>query len=112
MKNTEKVSRTFNNGKTAEISLDDFKNCVKVEETRFRWGKSHIYGYCVYDTQAGHNPAYTACCELLPPISSDENGTICESPVLLENEYQAARLCGRLNTAWRKQLKKVGANNE
>lgn len=106
MKENKMLKHEFKNSTNkAEISVEDFKRFATVEETRFRWGKSHIYGYCVYDTQAGHNPAYTACSELLPPISSDVRGTICESPVMLESEYKAARLCARLNSAWRKQRK-------
>lgn len=70
---------------------------------RFTYFHSSVYGWCVYDNEHGKSPAYDACCELLPPIKSDESGTTCESPVLLKNEYAAMRLCSRLNIAWKKQ---------
>lgn len=49
------------------------------------------------------SPAYEACCELLPPVQVEEDGTtIMESPILLESEYKAIRLCMRLNVAHKK----------
>lgn len=37
---------------------------------RFTYSHSHVYGWCVYDNAQGKTPAYDACCELLPPLSS------------------------------------------
>ena len=42
-------------------------------------------------------PAYNACCELLPPLKVDETGTTYESPVLLSSEWEAMKLCSKLN---------------
>lgn len=66
---------------------------------RFYYARSTVYGWCVYDRERGQSPAYDACCELLPPVKVDESGTIYESPVLLQNEYAAMRLCTKLNLA-------------
>lgn len=74
---------------------------------RFYYTHSHIYGWSVYDRDRHHTPAYEACSELLPPIKSDENGTVYESPVLLDKEYTAMRLCQRLNLAHKRTLKEV-----
>jgi len=72
-------------------------------EKRFCYSKSHIYGWCVYDRQSGMCPAYEACCDLLPPVRIKEDGTtIMESPILLESEYKAMRLCTRLNGAYKR----------
>lgn len=67
---------------------------------RFKYGYSHIYGWTVYDIESGHYPAYLAC-DLLLPHKVTEWGEECESPVMLESDYQAMRLCSRLNHAWR-----------
>ena len=72
-----------------------------MEQKRFYYNQSSVYGWCVYDRQT-NTPAYEACADLLPPIRQDENGTITESPVLLDTEYQAMRLCTRLNVAERR----------
>ena len=72
---------------------------------RFKYGHSHVYGWTVYDTERGMSPAYDACCELLPPVKVDDSGTVCESPVMIESEYKAMRLCSRLNGAYRRSIK-------
>lgn len=59
-------------------------------------GHSHVYGWCVYDSRYGYKPAYEACADLLPPIVQDENGTLCESPVMLRNYIAAMNLKNRL----------------
>ena len=69
-----------------------------MDQKRFYYSRSTVYGWCVYDRET-HMPAYNACAELLPPVRQDESGTVTESPVLLENEYKAMRLCTRLNLA-------------
>lgn len=74
---------------------------------RFVYGKSHVYGWCVYDKERGQSPAYDACSELLPPVKVDESGTTCESPVLLKNEYAAMRLCSKLNLAHKRAMKEA-----
>lgn len=74
---------------------------------RFTYGKSSVYGWCVYDKERGQSPAYDACSELLPPVKVDESGTTCESPVMLKNEYSAMRLCSRLNLAHKRALKEA-----
>ena len=74
---------------------------------RFVYGKSHVYGWCVYDVERGRCPAYEACSELLPPVKVDESGTTCVSPVLLQNEYAAMRLCSKLNAAHKRTLKEA-----
>lgn len=70
---------------------------------RFYYNKSMLYGWCVYDRQT-NMPAYEGCCELLPPIKTDESGTVCETP-MVDTEYQAMRLCTRLNIAYHRSLK-------
>ena len=71
---------------------------------RFTYGRSHVYGWCVYDM---NSPAYEACCELLPPVKVDASGTTYESPVMLDSEYAAMRLCTKLNIAHKRALKEV-----
>ena len=73
---------------------------------RFTYAYSRVYGWCVYDREYGQEPAYMACCELLPPIKQDESGTVCESPVLLKSEYAAMSLCRKLNVASARQASK------
>ena len=75
-----------------------------MEDKRFYYNRSIVYGWCVYDRKT-HTPAYDACAELLPPVRQDENGTIMESPTMLESEYKAMRLCSRLNVAWKRYRK-------
>lgn len=74
---------------------------------RFTYRHSSVYGWCVYDRERGQSPAYDACCELLPPVKVDENGTTCVSPVLLPSEYAAMSLCRKLNVAHKRSLKEV-----
>lgn len=74
---------------------------------RFTYSYSRVYGWCVYDRERGQSPAYEACSELLPPVKVDESGTVCESPVLLKNEYAAMSLCRRLNVALKRATKEV-----
>lgn len=62
---------------------------------RFQYGKSAVYGWCVYDTELGNIPAYAACTELLAPLKDGNY----PSPVLLQSEYAAMRLCSKLNLA-------------
>lgn len=62
---------------------------------RFQYGKSAVYGWCVYDTELGNIPAYYACTELLAPLK----GGNYPSPTLLQSEYAAMRLCSQLNRA-------------
>lgn len=76
-----------------------------MDQKRFYYSKSMVYGWCVYDRQI-HGPAYTACAELLPPVRQDESGTVTESPILLETEYKAMRLCAKLNVAYKRSIKK------
>lgn len=68
---------------------------------RFFYSRSHVYGWTVYDCET-QQPAYEACCDLLPPVKVDESGTVCVSPVQLDSEYAALALCRKLNVAWRK----------
>ena len=75
-----------------------------MDKKRFYYNRSVVYGWCVYDRQI-QMPAYDACAELLPPVRQDENGTVTESPTLLENEYKAMRLCARLNVAYKRSIK-------
>lgn len=75
-----------------------------MEQKRFYYNYSGVYGWCVYDRQT-KMPAYDACAELLPPIRQDESGTITESPILLESEYRAMRLCSKLNIAHKRASK-------
>lgn len=72
---------------------------------RFTYNRSSVYGWCVYDNERGHTPAYEACCELLDPVKVDESGTNYPSPILLRNEYAAMSLCRRLNVAHTKARK-------
>lgn len=74
---------------------------------RFTYSHSGVYGWCVYDRERGHSPAYDACSELLPPVKVDESGTTCESPVMLKNEYTAMRLCSKLNMAHKRAMKEA-----
>lgn len=76
-----------------------------MEKKRFFYNHSFVYGWCVYDREYG-SPAYMACADLLPPVTVNEDGAVGESPVLLESEYKAMRLCSRLNLAWKKVSKK------
>ena len=76
-----------------------------MEKKRFFYNHSSVYGWCVYDRECG-SPAYMACADLLPPVTVNEDGAVDESPVLLESEYKAMRLCSRLNLAWKKVSKK------
>lgn len=76
-----------------------------MEKKRFFYNHSSVYGWCVYDREYG-SPAYMACADLLPPVTANEDGTVDESPVLLESKYKAMRLCSRLNLAWKKVSKK------
>lgn len=70
---------------------------------RFVYGHSHVYGWTVYDTKQGHSPAFEACSDLLSPVKVEEDGTVVvESPILLNNEYAAMRLCMKLNAANKK----------
>lgn len=75
-----------------------------MEKKRFFYSHSSVYGWCVYDREYGL-PAYMACAEMLPPVTVNEDSTVDESPVLLENEYKAMRLCARLNVAWKRMCK-------
>lgn len=72
---------------------------------RFTYGHSSVYGWCVYDRERGHSPAYEACCEMLPHIMQNERGAVCESPVLLKSEYAAMSLCVKLNLAHAKSAR-------
>jgi hypothetical protein len=76
-----------------------------MEIKRFYYCHSSTYGWCVYDREQHHTPAYWACNTMLPPVKVDESGTVCESPVLLKNEYAAMSLCRRLNVAQRRAMK-------
>ena len=75
-----------------------------MEQKRFYYSKSSVYGWCVYDRQT-QTPAYDACAWLLPPVRQNEDGQVDESPVLLESEYKAMRLCSRLNVAYKRSMK-------
>ena len=75
-----------------------------MEQKRFFYNHSSVYGWCVYDREYG-SPAYEACAELLPPVKEDIDGTIMESPTMLENEYKAMRLCARLNVVYKRIVK-------
>ena len=69
-------------------------------KSRFFYRRSSIYGWAVYDRMY-NEPAYMACQDLLPPEKEDESGTICMSPVLLNSEHDAIKLCVRLTRAAR-----------
>lgn len=75
-----------------------------MDEKRFYYSKSMVYGWCVYDRQT-QTPAYEACAEFLPPVKQDESGTTMETPVMLETEYKAMRLCAKLNVAYKRSMK-------
>lgn len=68
-----------------------------MNKKRFYYSHSTIYGWCVYDRQT-QMPAYEACAEYLPAKWQDDGSRVCESP-LCDTEYQAMRLCTRLNRA-------------
>lgn len=74
-----------------------------MNQKRFYYNHSTVYGWCVYDRQT-QMPAYDACAELLPPVSQNENGTTTESPIC-DTEYQAMKLCTRLNLADKKRTR-------
>ena len=74
-----------------------------MEKKRFYYSRSTIYGWCVYDRQT-NSPAYEACAELLPPVSDNEEGRVCVSPIC-DTEYQAMRLCTKLNVAYAKSMR-------
>lgn len=78
------------------------------EKKRFYYSKSMVYGWCVYDRQT-NQPAYEACAEFLPPVKQDESGTTMETPVMLETEYKAMRLCAKLNRVWSYNMRKSKA---
>lgn len=78
-----------------------------MNDKRFTYRRSSVYGWCVYDREHGSSPAYNACSELLPPVKVDESGATCESPVLLKNEYAAMRLYSRLNLAHKRAMKEA-----
>lgn len=78
-----------------------------MNDKRFTYRHSSVYGWCVYDKEHGQNPAYDACCELLPPVKVDERGTTYECPAMLKNEYAAMRLCSKLNMAHKRAMKEV-----
>ena len=78
-----------------------------MNDRRFTYSRSSVYGWRVYDREHGSSLAYDACSELLPPVKVDESGTTCESPVLLKNEYAAMRLCLRLNLAHKRAMKEA-----
>lgn len=66
---------------------------------RFYYNHSTVYGWCVYDRHT-HQPAYEACADLLPPVKWDESGMLAESCTMLKSEYEAMKLCRRLNKAY------------
>ena len=72
-----------------------------MNNNRFTYSYSSVYGWCVYDKERGQIPAYAACCDVLLPVKVDESGTLCESPVMLKSKYAAMRLCMRLNSAYK-----------
>ena len=76
-----------------------------MEKKRFYYNRSSVYGWCVYDRET-NMPAYEACAELLPPIKSDESGTVIESPIC-DTEYMAMRMCTKLNVAHKRSMKGV-----
>ena len=80
-----------------------------MNDKRFTYSHSRVYGWCVYDREHGQSPAYDACHELLPPVKVDESGITCESPVMLKSEYAAMRLCLRLNLAHKRAMEEVPA---
>ena len=78
-----------------------------MEQKRFYYNHSIVYGWCVYDRNT-NTPAYEACADLLPPVRSDESGIITESPVMLDTEWVAMRLCSKLNVAWKRYCRNIG----
>ena len=66
-------------------------------ERRFYYTRSIIYGWAVYDRQT-NKPAWDACAEILPPVYEGKYGKITVDPCC-ETEYQAMRLCMKLNRA-------------
>lgn len=83
-----------------------------MEKKRFYYNRSIIYGWCVYDRQT-NMPAYEACCDLLSPVSDNEEGKVCVSPIFGDNhmgEYAAMRLCTKLNVAWKRYC--IGNNQQ
>ena len=75
-----------------------------MEQKRFYYNRSTVYGWCVYDRQT-QTPAYEASAQLLPPVSENNGGTITRSVVMLSGEYEAMRLCSKLNVAWKRYCK-------
>lgn len=70
-----------------------------MKQKRFYYSRSTVYGWCVYDRQT-HTPVYDACADLLPPVKWDESGMLAESCTMLGSEYEAMKLCRRLNKAY------------
>ena len=68
---------------------------------RFYYGRSNVYGWCVYDRNT-NSPAWDACAELLPPIYEGESGKVTVDPCR-ESEIDVQLLCMKLNRAHRKQ---------
>ena len=62
---------------------------------RFYYTRSNVYGWAVYD-RSTQTPAWDGCAELLPPVKSDEHGTVTADPCCL-TEYSASALCLKLN---------------
>ena len=65
---------------------------------RFYYNRSIVYGWCVYDRQT-NTPAYEACAEYLPQVDTGNPFEIQYVSPLCDSEYQAMRLCTRLNLA-------------
>ena len=63
---------------------------------RFYYNRSTVYGWCVYDRQT-QMPAYEACAEYLPPVDTGNQFEIMYESPLCDTEFQAMRLCTRLN---------------
>ena len=74
-----------------------------MDQKRFYYSRSTVYGWCVYDRQT-QTPAYEACADLLPPVKQDQSGITTESPIC-ETEWEAMRLCAKLNVAWKRYCK-------
>ena len=83
-----------------------YKEELTMEQKRFYYNHSIVYGWCVYDRNT-NTPAYEACADLLPPVRSDESGIITESPVMLDTEWVAMRLCSKLNVAWKRYCRNI-----
>ena len=73
-----------------------------MEKKRFYYNRSNVYGWCVYDRET-HIPAYEACQDLLPPVRVDADGTMVTESPICDTEYQAMRLCSRLNVALKRR---------